>query len=127
MTDHYSGVCYTNEDGRPQEALRFKRWEEWVAWHDQRENEMQAQMQKAIGRFVRSELAPLLDRITQLELQLENFGYSGDWSEGCAYRRGAFVTLSGSMWHCNADETISRPDTHNPDWKLAVKRGRDAR
>lgn len=84
----------------------------------------------AIGQIIRDEIkkaeTPLKQRIAALEETLGEFGYRGMWQEGIVYRSGNFVTLGGSLWHCDESATTSRPDTHNPDWSLAVKRGRDA-
>jgi hypothetical protein len=84
----------------------------------------------SIGKAVRDDIdaavRPLKEQIAELQLTLEQFGFRGDWEPGVEFKRGNFVMLSGSLWHCNADNTTSRPDTHNPDWKIAVKRGRDA-
>lgn len=53
--------------------------------------------------------------------------YRGVWKEGEEYTLGDFVTLSGSLWHCNVDAgTKAKPGT-GEDWTLAVKRGRDGR
>ena len=91
----------------------------------------QANFLSAIAQFVKEQIAkastPLKERIEQLEQTLGEFGYRGTWNEGIVYYAGNFVTLGGSLWHCNASETTSRPTTDNPDWSLAVKRGRDGK
>jgi hypothetical protein len=55
--------------------------------------------------------------------------YRGVWNEAEAYTMGDFVTLGGSLWHCNVPEdklTKAKPGT-GEDWTLAVKRGRDGK
>lgn len=85
---------------------------------------------RAVGFLVGS-LARLLDaqerRIDQLEKRLDDgpFKYMGPHVEGTDYRKGDFVTLGGSLWHCNY-QTRARPG-EGFDWTLCVKRGRDAR
>lgn len=62
--------------------------------------------------------------------------YRGVWKEGEEYTLGDFVTLGGSLWHCNfhayGDENDPNPGTKakpgtGEDWTLAVKRGRDGK
>lgn len=48
----------------------------------------------------------------------------GVWREG-GYRRGDAVTWDGSLWIAQID-TSAKPGL-SPDWRLAVKRGRDGR
>jgi len=85
----------------------------------------------SISIFVREEIAkataPLVERITDLQRSLEDFGFVGQYAEGTVYRRGNFVSLGGSMWSCCADATTARPTTECRDWILAVKRGRDGK
>jgi hypothetical protein len=52
--------------------------------------------------------------------------YHGVYREGDAYRAGDFVTLSGSVWHCN-EHTAVRPGAGAKEWTLAVKCGRDGK
>lgn len=54
--------------------------------------------------------------------------YQGIWQAGIDYQRGDGVTLDGSFWIALAD-TSARPGTPHGEkaWRLAVKRGRDAR
>jgi len=52
--------------------------------------------------------------------------YQGTYQPGQPYQKGDLVTWGGSMWHCQAD-TITGPADHTPDWRLAVKRGRDGK
>ena len=125
------GVVYLDKNGKEDDSRRFMTWEEWVEFHDKREGEIVDEMRHVlpceVGKFVREQLAPLKERIEQLEQTLGEFGYRGMWQEGIVYRAGNFVTLGGSLWHCNAEATTSRPSTDNPDYSLAVKRGRDGK
>jgi hypothetical protein len=53
--------------------------------------------------------------------------YRGVWDESQTYDLGDFVTLGGSLWHCNAQTfTNLKPGTDDV-WTLAVKRGRDGK
>jgi hypothetical protein len=74
--------------------------------------------------FVERQVAPLRERIEQLE-QRKTFFYRGTWSEHEQYDEDDFVTYQGSLWHCR-ETTRQRPGDGNV-WQLAVKRGRDAR
>lgn len=49
----------------------------------------------------------------------------GVWKERL-YRKGQGVTWAGSFWIAQRD-TDKKPDTEESGWRLAVKRGRDAR
>jgi collagen type III alpha len=51
--------------------------------------------------------------------------YRGIWKEGEEYKRGETVTWNGSS-HIALVDTIGKPET-TPDWRLAVKRGRDGK
>jgi hypothetical protein len=77
----------------------------------------------AIVDLIRRSLRPLHERIALLEQQ--PFTYDGPHEAGREYRKGTFVTLSGSLWHCNRP-TKERPGESDA-WTLAVKHGRDAR
>ena len=79
----------------------------------------------AIGKFVESRMAPLRQRIAELEAKTENFRYVGVYETGNDYHAGNFVTHSGSLWHCQAD-TSSTPGT-DATWTLCVKRGKNGR
>jgi integrin beta 3 len=50
---------------------------------------------------------------------------AGFWKEG-SYEMGDGVTFGGSYWIAQKD-TISKPEVGNPDWRLAVKKGRDGK
>lgn len=71
------------------------------------------------------------DAVGELQYQVKllqerpPFTYDGPHEAGKTYERGTFVTLGGSLWHCNR-RSDSRPGD-GPAWTLAVKAGRDAR
>ncbi|WP_338506854.1 hypothetical protein VRB95_06410 [Erwinia aphidicola] len=53
--------------------------------------------------------------------------YRDIFSEGEKYQPGDSVTWGGSVWYC-CEETADKPgESGSKGWKLAVKRGRDAR
>lgn len=69
---------------------------------------------------IKEATAPLERKIADLESRVPE--YRGIWrAEDTPYRRGAMVTLGGSIWHSNV-ATNARPGT-NSDWTLAVKHG----
>ena len=78
---------------------------------------------------IRKEVAEKYEtRIKELETrnaELATFTYRGVWQAASTYQRGNFVTFDGSIWHCNRDDTRSKPPTD--DWQLAVRAGRDLR
>jgi hypothetical protein len=59
------------------------------------------------------------------ELKAAPLEYCGVYEVGRTYRKNQFVTFGGGVWHCN-EQTNERP-TESDTWRLAVKRGRDAR
>ena len=79
-----------------------------------------------IGRFVKSQVEPLRKRIEELEHMQREFCYRGVWAVG-SYRVGNFVTYGGSLWHCDRDNTDTKPGTDASAWTLAVKHGKDLR
>jgi integrin beta 3 len=50
----------------------------------------------------------------------------GVYKTDSVYARGDGVTYGGSFWICQKDKTSSKPG-EDANWRLAVKRGRDAR
>ena len=50
----------------------------------------------------------------------------GVYRSGAAHRRGDGVTYAGSFWIAQRD-TEATPGGDSPDWRLAVKRGRDGK
>lgn len=65
-------------------------------------------------------------RIAALERRIAEFKYCGVWRGGAVYRQHNSVTDGGSLWICVSEETTQRPGD-GPDWRLAVKRGKDGR
>lgn len=53
--------------------------------------------------------------------------YRGVFKQGTAYFRGNTVTFGGSTWHCDADETVQKPEGAEKHWTLMNKRGRDGK
>lgn len=51
---------------------------------------------------------------------------AGIYDRSKSYDRGDAVSYEGSMWVSKRDSNVSLPGT-NADWRLAVKRGRDAK
>jgi integrin beta 3 len=60
-----------------------------------------------------------------LDLKTATVLDAGVWKEG-VYQRGDAVTHGGSLWIAQQD-TSTKPDTPQCDWRLAVKRGRDGK
>ena len=89
-----------------------------------------ASLAAATGAAVAAGLKFLADRVDELEKRLEEqpqVRYMGVHEPGTFYKRGDFVTHSGSLWACTEDGTRARPGTGDFGWVLAVKKGRDAR
>jgi hypothetical protein len=85
----------------------------------------------ALGEFVREQIdkatRPLLARLAELENRTKAFRYVGTWdAAGTRYEAGNFVTMDGSLWHCNFD-TASRPGKDVGAWTLVCKRGQDGK
>ncbi|MGE3875786.1 MAG: hypothetical protein AB7F74_22765 [Parvibaculaceae bacterium] len=73
--------------------------------------------------YVDKKDAEISDRLKAIETK--SFPYRGVYQASEIYRRGDFVTLQGSMWHCTRD-TQNKPGASD-DWQLAVKAGRDGK
>jgi hypothetical protein len=59
------------------------------------------------------------------EMRLPQGWDAGVWRQGRQYPKGCNVTFKGDQWTAQVD-TVNRPgDT--PDWRLAVRRGRDGK
>jgi len=52
--------------------------------------------------------------------------YRGVFTEG-SYCKGDTVTWGGSLWHCDANSTDSKPGDGSKDWTLCAKKGRDGK
>ncbi|MNY32598.1 hypothetical protein D3C86_1668240 [compost metagenome] len=50
----------------------------------------------------------------------------GYYREGDAFEKGDGVTFGGSYWIAQAT-TRTKPEIGNAEWRLAVKKGRDAK
>ena len=79
---------------------------------------------EAIAEFVLEKVVPLEKRLDALEKRPE-FKYLGVWTKGTDYVPGSAVTHDGSLWVCVA-ATKGKPGP-SAGWRLAVKRGQDAR
>lgn len=66
------------------------------------------------------------DRVKEFGFDIPVMIYRGLFQLGTKYERGDTVTWAGSLWHCEAP-TADKPGADNPNWKLAAKRGRDAK
>ena len=67
-------------------------------------------------------------RVEELEAKLNSMPavtYAGAFASGQKYTRGMLATHQGSLWHAQC-ETRSTPGADD-SWRLAVKRGKDAR
>lgn len=53
--------------------------------------------------------------------------YRDIFKDGEKYLPGDSVTWAGSVWYCHAETTDKPGEPSSKGWKLAVKRGRDAR
>lgn len=73
---------------------------------------------------LKKENAELCARIAALEAR-PVIEYDDIWQPDKSYRVGQLVTYRGSLWACRAT-TTTQPGT-SKDWRLAVKRGRDAK
>jgi hypothetical protein len=84
-----------------------------------------AELVRHIRAEARAELAALEARLLG-EIERKGIDYRGTFRKGQAYARGSAVTFDGSLWI--AVESYPRtPGEPNSGWKLACKRGRDAR
>lgn len=80
----------------------------------------------AISEEVAAQLKAQNARIAALEARMDQFQYRGVWDAGTVYRQSNCVSDGGSMWICMAAQSTQRPGD-GPDWRLAVKRGKDGR
>jgi len=71
-------------------------------------------------RFVRGDL------VRERTFRVPGFFDRGVFREGEAYRKGDGVSFGGSIWLAQKDAPEGKPGT-SPDWRLAVKKGRDGR
>jgi hypothetical protein len=67
------------------------------------------------------------ESIIQKTVNIPTMEYMGVFKDGSdAYQKGDCVTFGGSLWVAEKDKPSGKPE-QSPDWKLAVKRGRDGR
>lgn len=66
------------------------------------------------------------DRVKSFDLRLPCFIDRGVFREGEQYAQGHGVTFGGSYWLAQKDAPGGKPGVSS-DWRLAVKKGRDAR
>lgn len=71
-------------------------------------------------RFVRG------DERKEFQLRLPRFKDCGIFKAGTDYRAGDGVTWAGSFFIAQKDSPSGKPE-ESPDWRLAVKRGRDGK
>jgi hypothetical protein len=74
---------------------------------------------KSVGEFVKETVAPLKERIAELESRpvLQD---AGIWREHTVYNSGAVVSYRGSAWVCHEANSNARPGKSNA-WRLMVK------
>lgn len=90
---------------------------------DKRAKEIEALL-GAVADAIKPVLQEFRQRLIALEAR-DDFQDRGVWKEGLLARTNHGVTHEGSYWICQR-ATMARPGT-NADWRLAVKRGRDAK
>ena len=87
---------------------------------------------KAIGEIIHAEikraLEPVQKQLDRLELRFEateltarEMRYAGTWHANAKYKKGNFVTHSGSLWACRIDDIQTIPGADFDGWQLAVK------
>lgn len=67
------------------------------------------------------------DMTFKAEMGVPAMIYRGVYKEGQEYERGDTVTWGGSLWHCDAEKTVEKPDSAQRHWTLAAKKGRDGK
>jgi hypothetical protein len=92
--------------------------------------QMNAETAEALGQWIAEKIkeavSPLKREIAELKAAQKNFRYIGVWDAAARYQAGNFVTVDGSLWHCNM-ETVNRPGRDVGAWTLVCKRGQDGR
>lgn len=66
------------------------------------------------------------DRVKEFKFEIPSVIDRGFWKDGAEVSKGDGMTHGGSYWIAQT-ETKSKPELGNPDWRLAVKKGRDGR
>ena len=67
------------------------------------------------------------DQSYKVELGFPVMIYRGVFKEGETYAKGDTATWGGSLWHCDVDGTVEKPDSAEKHWTLVAKRGRDGK
>jgi integrin beta 3 len=66
------------------------------------------------------------DRVKEFPFSFPVLLDAGTYKPGAKYLKGDCVTYGGSLWICQKDSPPDKPGNDN-GWRLAVKRGRDAK
>ena len=124
-----------------------REWEDWLfrtllkgGKGNENAEKLYGKLAKSVGsaivELIAESVDPLLKRIAELEARPIP-KYCGVWNKDTRYEAGSFVTWSGSIWHAEVANNGHRPDSGakgvitdkgvEPIWRLAVKKGRDAR
>jgi hypothetical protein len=82
---------------------------------------------EAAGKTVAEELRKRDLRIAELESRPVGLDYKGVWKPGMTLHKNAGVTHAGSIWVATRDNPTAEPGTPNSGFRLAVKKGRDAK
>jgi hypothetical protein len=88
--------------------------------------ELLAELVRHVRTETRAELAALEHRLLGEIEKRKGFEYAGTYQPGQSYSRDQGCTYQGSLWIAVRDFP-SVPGRENSGWRLAVKRGRDAR
>ena len=64
-------------------------------------------------------------RRIERKVRIDTILYKETHNLATKYERGDAVTYSGSLWIALKDSPTGRPNKHNGEWKLAVKKGND--
>lgn len=67
------------------------------------------------------------DQSYKVELGFPVMIYRGVFRDGETYAKGDTATWGGSLWHCDVDGTVEKPDSAEKHWTLVAKRGRDGK
>ena len=95
--------------------------------------EQQRVFLQTLSLWVREQIAaavtPLQQEIVALKAKQVQFRYAGVWlpSNPSPYLAGNFVTLGGSLFHCNIDHPTTTPGKDPTAWTLCCKRGQDGK
>jgi hypothetical protein len=82
--------------------------------------------QRRLDEFFGHVISGILEETDKRIKAQSRDSFKGVWQSALTYKRGDYVSVNGSLFHCNVDGARSRPGTDN-DWQLAVKHGQDLR